>query len=164
MHNWQKETRKELFWITFLTILGSYFLGFFSHQDLTFGVVSLVFFTLVFIATWSLFFIAKILSQKSSNSAKEKSEATAEGKMKIIKECTDRHIVLRTNHYTSTLDCFDMLFAEAKKDFPALERKDVTVSHCGGEKYRKTFGIEFEHPNKGEVPDGYFQINQLEQT
>jgi len=71
------------------------------------------------------------------------------------------HIVIRENSYGSDLDKFDRLFEVAIQDFPSLNRSDVKVVHYGGERYAKTFGIEFVAEK---APDGYKEINQLEYT
>ena len=65
--------------------------------------------------------------------------------MKIIREyAIDKGIcVIRTETYTNTLEHFENLFTEAKKDFPELESKDVSIVQFGGEYFKNMFGIVF---------------------
>lgn len=83
--------------------------------------------------------------------------------MRIIKEfCpASNRGVIRTNTYGSQLSMFLELAAIAKQDFPYLTEDNIEIVHYGGERYAKTFGIEF--PAHG-VPDDYQIISQLELT
>lgn len=70
------------------------------------------------------------------------------------------HLVLRESSYGSQLIKFLTLFDIAKKDFPKLNPYEVRVVKYGGERYAKTFGIEFyslETP-----PSEYREIPYLE--
>ena len=69
--------------------------------------------------------------------------------------------IIRENSYGSKLSKFTKLFAEAKKDFPYLEEEDIEIVKYGGERYAKTFGIEFYATT---VPEEYARISQLEYT
>lgn len=83
--------------------------------------------------------------------------------MKIIKEyCPASNVaVLRFNSYGSRLSYFMTLFHEAQKDFPTLDYGSVRVIQFGGERYKRTFGIEFAVDG---CPDDYEEISQLEYT
>jgi hypothetical protein len=84
--------------------------------------------------------------------------------MDIIKESTGSIAVLRTDNYVHTLAHFLELFEEAKKDFPELKPEDVEIVHYGGERYAKTFGMEFEIPKGKICPAAYAKIEQVEMT
>lgn len=86
--------------------------------------------------------------------------------MKVIKEYTGDHVVIRTNCYGSRLSFLMDLFNIAKKDFPSLELGHVEVKHYGGRHYAGTFGLEFELVTVGSpmIPIDYEQITCLEMT
>jgi len=84
--------------------------------------------------------------------------------MKVIKEFCREIVVLRTDTYVSLLTHFDKLFAQAKKDFPTLERDAIRIVQFGGERYRYTFGIEFNLPESAKIPKGYSELKKLEYT
>lgn len=71
--------------------------------------------------------------------------------------------VLRSTHYGSDFERFVCFVNQAQKDFPAmrLDFKDFTVVKYGGDRYAKTFGIEFV---VDEAPEEYTVIAQLEYT
>ena len=83
----------------------------------------------------------------------------------MIKEyCEKAHrVVIRENNYGSSLEKFERLFREALQDFPFLNKDDVTIVHFGGNRYKKTFGIELSVENF-EIPNDYVMINELEYT
>lgn len=68
---------------------------------------------------------------------------------------------LRTNTYAHSLDFFERLWEEAKRDFPWLDKNDVEVVHYGGIRYKHIFGIEF---TAKDIPDGYTDVGRLENT
>lgn len=70
--------------------------------------------------------------------------------------------VIRFDHYGNNLELFEKAYMEAKADFPYLIKTDITVVHYGGERYARTFGIEF--PIHGNIPVEYKQIGMLEYT
>lgn len=86
--------------------------------------------------------------------------------MQIIKEVVPSNgqnkarCVIRTNSYGSTFAFLTELFQIAKADFPALDADDVEVVKFAGERYAKTFGLEFAPPS--DVPETYRQIGMLE--
>lgn len=82
--------------------------------------------------------------------------------MEIIKESTGKYGVLRTDTYANSLAHFEMLFAEAKKDFPSLEPGKVEVIRYGGDRYARTHGIEFLIPEGAIIPPEYQPIENLE--
>jgi len=84
--------------------------------------------------------------------------------MKVIKEFCRNFVVLRTDTYEKGLSHFDRLFAQAEKGFPTLERSDVRVVQYGGERYKGTFGIEFDLPQGAKIPRGYSELQELEYT
>ncbi len=84
--------------------------------------------------------------------------------MKIIKEQTKKHCVIRTDTYGKTLDHLLDLYDLAKNDFPEIEPKDITIVHYAGERYKRTYGLEFKKPDGAKVPDDYQNIQQLELT
>jgi hypothetical protein len=81
----------------------------------------------------------------------------------MIKEfCKEsKTAVIRNNHYGSNLQMFNEMFEEALLDFPNLQMSEVTIVHYGGERYAKTFGIEFTAIH---APSTYARIGQLELT
>lgn len=85
--------------------------------------------------------------------------------MKIIREYSTRSqtCVIRTLQYNSSMSYFESLLAEARKDFPDLKSEEVEIKHYGGDRYSKTFGIEFKRPEK-DVPATYSRMENLEYT
>lgn len=82
--------------------------------------------------------------------------------MNIIKEYTDNHAIIRTTTYAHSLLHFQELFDIAKKDFPNLDSKDVSITKYAGKRYKGTFGIEFTCPLFVKIPDDYVEIDHLE--
>lgn len=54
-----------------------------------------------------------------------------------------------------------MLVDIAKSDFPNIKNENIEIIEYGGERYKRTFGVEF---NCGDsfVPDSYKPIESLE--
>jgi hypothetical protein len=79
----------------------------------------------------------------------------------MIKEfCKSNSIaIIRNNHYGNGMDVFEGLYLEALKDFPKLKRSDVRIVQYAGERYARTFGIEFPATS---APATYERIEQLE--
>lgn len=93
--------------------------------------------------------------------------------MQIIKEfrpATDDGgsaiAVIRSNTYGSSLEKFQRFFEIAKETFPKLEPRDIKITQYGGERYKRTFGIEFvvDKKIKSLVQHGYRDIEELEST
>ena len=84
--------------------------------------------------------------------------------MKIIKEYCYKYnrVVLRLDCYAHSLNVIDELFKTAQNDFPGLDRDDVEIVHYGGERYAKTFGIEFVWYM--DIPEEYNLIHEVEYT
>lgn len=72
----------------------------------------------------------------------------------------DCHFVIRESNYGSQLAKFLNLFEIAKADFPELQPHMVRVVKYGGERYAKTFGIEFTLLSQ--PPEDYKEIAHLE--
>ena len=72
--------------------------------------------------------------------------------------------VIRFPHYGSYLNQFIEAANIAKADFPYLTDADIKVVHYGGDRYKGTFGIEFNLPDMESAPEGYSEIHQLELT
>ena len=83
--------------------------------------------------------------------------------MQIIKEyCEEsKRCVIRTNCYGRTVEYFKKLITEAKKDDPNLSDEDIDIVQFAGQRYARTYGIEFK---SDKIQKGYFKINQLECT
>jgi hypothetical protein len=86
----------------------------------------------------------------------------------IIKEFVEKdntakkyRVVIRDNCYGSKLSKFLKFINEARKDFD-INEDEVDVVHFGGERYARTFGIEFDTNTK--PPDEYVKIEGLELT
>lgn len=71
--------------------------------------------------------------------------------------------VIRDERYGSKLQKFIDFYNEALRDFPNLKIENVDVVKYGGERYSKTFGIEFEVLG-WTVPQEYREIGMLEYT
>lgn len=86
--------------------------------------------------------------------------------MDIIKEycCQERgyRFILRLPHYGHTVAHINWLYLLAKEDFGLLDGDKVEVVHYGGQRYKGTFGIEFN--SMTEPPEGYKKIEQVEST
>jgi hypothetical protein len=82
----------------------------------------------------------------------------------LIKEyCEESRIaVIREDAYGSSLYKFNRLFQKALEDFPYLTETDIAVVRYGGERYAKTFGIEFRTDEP--APENYQRISHLEYT
>lgn len=86
--------------------------------------------------------------------------------MNVIKEyCEYANVcVIRTENYGSSMKYFRYLVGVAKQDFPYLDEENIEIKHYAGERYKKTFGIEFKVPNGYSVPSDYQLIQNLEYT
>jgi hypothetical protein len=72
----------------------------------------------------------------------------------------DYHFVIRESNYGSQYDKFEGLVSVAKQDFPNLESSDIRIVKYGGDRYAKTFGIEFSLSTQ--PPEDYKEISHLE--
>lgn len=87
--------------------------------------------------------------------------------MKLIKEIClgegDRITtgVVRSNCYGSQLSYIKKLVRAAKKTFPQLTDDDIRVVHFGGDRYARTYGIEFPLL-QDTIPKGWKEIHRLE--
>ena len=80
--------------------------------------------------------------------------------MSVIKECYRSTVVLRPDTYAPrSLSYFDLLFEEAKKDFPDLNRNSVTVRSFAGKSNKNTIGIQFVV--LGQKPESYIRVTEL---
>lgn len=86
---------------------------------------------------------------------------------KMIKEyCPHaKKAVIRTTMYGSDFERFICFVNQARSDFPTkrLEFSEFEIVKYGGDRYAKTFGIEFMVANV-ELPEDYVIIEQLEYT
>jgi hypothetical protein len=78
-----------------------------------------------------------------------------------ISENLPPKFILREMNYNHKLDKFLRLYEEALNDFPKLTPDKVRVIHFGGDRYRYTWGIEFDWP-VFVIPESYKQIETLE--
>lgn len=82
----------------------------------------------------------------------------------FIKErCVGRCIV-RWNSYTGSLNVILAAFEEAKKDFPWLTPEHTEVIKYGGDRIRRTFGIEFNVHDLESIPNDYTPLHQIHLT
>ena len=79
-----------------------------------------------------------------------------------VKLAAGHHFIIRKDSYDNRLSAFDELYEEAQQDFPNLRRSDAQITHYSGERYKRTWGIEFTLPD--EPPEGYTQIKEVELT
>jgi hypothetical protein len=80
---------------------------------------------------------------------------------KLIKERWNDFCIIREMTYGMTLAKAMRFYAEAKRDFPALEYGDVVLVPFAGNTKARTWGIEF--PSGGAtIPDSYQSIPRLE--
>ena len=92
--------------------------------------------------------------------------------MQIIKEIRlyrdDRPAmcVVRSRCYGSRLDYINQLVSAARETYPELANNYIRVTQFAGERYARTYGIEFECPNPKAVvvPVGWQEISELEYT
>lgn len=86
--------------------------------------------------------------------------------MTIIKEfvrtTTGVIIILRTRTYGSSLQYLNGLYRVALRSFPGIEQQNVNVIQYGGERYKRTFGIEFFVPPGTEIPADYEERDNAE--
>lgn len=84
--------------------------------------------------------------------------------MQIIKEyCKEADIcVIRTNTYGKSFGFMNNLVNIAKQDFEDLNLDEIDIVRYAGQRYAKTFGIEF-HPTNS-IPEDYSEISELEYT
>ena len=73
-------------------------------------------------------------------------------------------VILREDNYDSRLSKFLELFEAAKSDFPFISESDINLVHYGGDRYKRTFGLEFSVPDSTSIPDIYVEIHSLEMT
>lgn len=86
--------------------------------------------------------------------------------MRVIRELAEHGNVgiVRSELYSKRVSHILTLVAEAKKDFPSLSDDDMEVVYYGGDRYKRTYGVEFNVPNGENIPDTYKRIHQLEFT
>jgi hypothetical protein len=73
--------------------------------------------------------------------------------------------VIRANHYGNNVALINEWAAIAKQTYPDLQDQDIKVVQYGGDRYARTFGIEFPTPGDGlTAPDGWTAIQELEKT
>lgn len=81
--------------------------------------------------------------------------------MRIIKERCNNIFIIRTDTYAKSILHIHNLVAIAKEYFPDLEEGDIEVIRYAGERYAKTYGIEFPHALTGRYLD-FDPVSQLE--
>ena len=87
--------------------------------------------------------------------------------MKIIKEFVriklddSARIILRTNYYIGTFEYIRNLVNEARKDF-SLEDDKIEIIHYAGDRYKGTYGIEFNVDKGVTIPEKYKEVSQVE--
>ncbi len=72
--------------------------------------------------------------------------------------------VIRTQTYAKSFAYISSLVAAAKADWTHLTDDDIRLVYFGGDRYARTFGIEFDLPDTTVVPEGYKAIQELELT
>lgn len=82
--------------------------------------------------------------------------------MDIIREHCKQRCIVRTDTYASTLGHLEMLFAEARNDFPGLVQDRVEIVHYGGRSYARTYGLEFDVEPTQRIPDSYKAVQEVE--
>lgn len=69
--------------------------------------------------------------------------------------------IIRSNCYGSQYNYIKQLVAEACRDFPDLDDDDFQIVQFGGQRYARTFGIQFTTSEL--PPESYEVISRLEQ-
>ena len=84
--------------------------------------------------------------------------------IRLAKERYEAICVVRSDCYGSKLNYIHQLAAAAKETYPNLTDNDIRVVRLGGDRYARTFGIEFDCPDPTArvVPHGWTEIEQLE--
>ena len=86
----------------------------------------------------------------------------------IIKEYkkseTSIRVILREDNYDNRLSKFINLFGIAQSDFPSLPESNAEIIHYGGDRIKRTFGIEFSVVLSMSIPADYVEIKTLELT
>ena len=85
--------------------------------------------------------------------------------MSIIREYVEQEngkklFIIRTNTYAKTLGHLIYLYDIATSDFPNLLYQQCYVQYYGGQRYKRTYGLEFNLD--AEVPLHYQKISELE--
>lgn len=75
----------------------------------------------------------------------------------IIREFAEvsQRVIIRSNRYGSTLSYFNELLTVAEADFGTLDPTQVEVVHYGGDRYKRTFGLEFNVAKDTFIPEHY---------
>ena len=105
-------------------------------------------------------------SRESVNWSRRKEEESPETKGETITIIPVRCVcVIRTNTYAGSLAHIQKLAAIAIEQFPTLESGDIQIEKYGGDRYSRTFGIEFDCPEQlTEAPEGWTVIKDLALT
>lgn len=86
---------------------------------------------------------------------------------RVIKEYVELRdgyrFILREDNYDKRLSKFQNLFEVAWYDFPNLKPDQVEIVQYGGERYKRTMGIEFT-VQVDTIPEGYEKRPQVELT
>ncbi len=87
--------------------------------------------------------------------------------MRIIKEYNigERNIIVivRSDTYASSYKHISNLVTVAKNNFNILD-EDIEVVKYGGERYKRTYGIEFTVDLETEIPVDFVHVSQVEYT
>ena len=75
----------------------------------------------------------------------------------IIREFAEvsQRVIIRSNRYGSTLSYFNELLTVAEADFGTLDPTQVEVVYYGGDRYKRTFGLEFNVAKDTFIPEHY---------
>lgn len=71
--------------------------------------------------------------------------------------------IIRCNDYGSSLQHFLDLYQIALADYPELKLEEVSIVKYGGDRFKRTFGIEFS-TNDTTAPTGWIEIHEVHLT
>lgn len=72
-------------------------------------------------------------------------------------------VILRNDHYGSSVATFAAMFNQARQDFPDLKPDEAELKHYGGSTYKGTYGLEFQRPTSA-IPVDYAERKNVEFT
>ncbi len=82
--------------------------------------------------------------------------------MSYVKERYKGRCAIMSDSYSRRVAYLELLVAEARSDFPTLDRDSIEFQIYGGTSRNRTVGVEFVAPEGIPIPDSYREVDGLE--
>ena len=81
--------------------------------------------------------------------------------MKFQKEGGKTYFIIRRSDYGRSFKSIEELYNEAISDFGSLDKSRMEIMYYGGNRYKRTYGIEFAI-NDSVIPIDYVEVENIE--